>query len=91
MLRFGADLVTPLMQHPALQQMLFMLSMHIDIDDEDLELIDGWIPESANYTHDAYDEFLGSLLFYVTQPDGDRLQGTVTKRLRSEDGTPIGK
>jgi hypothetical protein len=64
----------------------------LDVDiDEDLELIDEWIPESANYTtHDAYDECLGSLL-YATQPDGDRLQGTVTKCLKSEDGTPIGK
>ena len=46
----------------------------------------GNIEEGTN----VYDEYLGAKLIFDVGPDGAPRKGTVVKRLRGEDGCPIG-
>ena len=67
-----------------------------DITDEELSMVAAGmgisdIPDPDEYsTPDAYDEYIGKLVLFP-HPDGNRVQGRVTKRLRWEDGTPVGR
>jgi hypothetical protein len=65
-------------------------SFYIDDVEEDVEPVGEWEEEADKYeTPDSYDEYIGAR---VTLPHGnDRIEGKVTKRLRAEDGRPIGK
>jgi len=62
-----------------------------DIEDDEMDFVeDNNVPEADDsYSPDSYDELIGAEVLF---PQGDgRIQGRVTKRAKSEDGTPIGK
>ena len=47
------------------------------------------IPEADAYTHDAFDEYIGAQMMI---PKGEgRVQGTIRKRARTDDGNPVGR
>ena len=60
-------------------------------DEEEDELAPTDVPDPDEYvTPDAYDEYLGRLVVFH-RPDGSQEEGKVTKRMRWDDGTPIGR
>ena len=63
---------------------------YIDDEDVDLEPATPWEEDSDSYLDpDAFDEYLGAKIMI---PQGnDRVPGRVTKRIKGDDGRPIGK
>jgi hypothetical protein len=62
-------------------------------DEEDDEVVDPEEPTDVNdadeFTPEGYDEYIGAQLM-IPLPDG-RMQGTITKRAKDNDGNPIGR
>ena len=62
----------------------------IDDEEEEMEPVVKWEEDADIYpTPDTYDEYIGMRVF-LPQDDG-KIAGTVTKRLRGDDGRPIGR
>jgi hypothetical protein len=63
------------------------------IDDEDLDKVEPEEPteidEAESFTPEAYDEYIGAQVMLPYQ-DG-RIQGTITKRAKGNNGNPIGR
>ena len=60
---------------------------HIDCPEPyDLDATAGNIEEDSN----VYDEYLGAELYFDIGPDSSPRKGTIKKRLKGEDGWPIG-
>ena len=74
-----------------LPDMLYEEDMEADYMDSpepyDLSAVVGDIEEEAN----IYDEYLGAELYFDVGPNGGPRKGTVRKRLKGEDGCPIGQ
>lgn len=63
---------------------------YLDDEDDDLEPAIPWEEDSDEYVDpDAFDEYIGAKLM-ITHGD-EKIQGTVTKRIKGDDGKPIGK
>ena len=73
----------------------------VDVDDEFDEFnegIDQPVPMHGTFINDSeedsggtYDEYIGAELIVDMGPEGSPLKGTVVKRLKGEDGKPIGR
>ena len=65
-------------------------AFYIDDEEDNVEPEEpNEIPEADQYTPEGYDEYIGAQLM-VPRPDG-RIQGTITKRAKDNDGNPIGR
>ena len=65
-------------------------AFYIDDEDDELESEEpNAVPEIEEYTPEGYDEYIGAQLLI---PKGDgRVQGTIVKRSKGNDGNPIGR
>jgi hypothetical protein len=64
-------------------------AFYIDNDEGDMEPEEpNPMPNMDDFTPEAYDEYVGAQMMIPTA-DG-RIQGTITKRAKGEDGNPIG-
>ena len=57
-------------------------------DDGDIELVEEHAMEADDYDPDAFDAYLGARL--LLPRDGERVPARVTKRMKGNDGRPIG-
>ena len=65
-------------------------AFYIDDEDEGLEPEEpNDIPEIDEYTPEGYDEYIGAQMI-IPRPDG-RIQGKIVKRMKGNDGNPIGR
>ena len=58
-------------------------------EEDDLELAEKPQPDVEDYSPDTYDQYIGARI--LIPGDGERITGRVTKRVRGEDGNPIGR
>ena len=65
-----------------------------DLEDDDIDCPEPYDPDTTtgNIEEDSnvYDENLGAELYFEIGPDGSPRKGTIKKRLKGEDGWPIG-
>lgn len=58
------------------------------LQENEHEMVENKIEEADNFTEDSYDEYLNAELLLPS--GGQMTKGRVTKRLKSDDGTPVG-
>ena len=65
-----------------------------DFKDDDIDCPEPYDPDATagdiEEDNNVYDEYLGAKLYFEIVPDGSPRMGTIKKRLKGEDGRPIG-